>query len=49
MSESRVINMIRLTIMWDINGSTRSENGEDAGIVKAGGVRGAVLDLEEEA
>ena len=40
--------MIRLTIVWDINGSTRSENGEDAGIVQAGGVRGTVLDLEVE-
>ena len=40
--------MIRLTIVWDINGSTRSEDGEDAGIIKAGGIRGAVLDLEAE-
>ena len=34
--------------MRDIDGITRSENGEGAGIVKAGGVRGTVLDLEVE-
>jgi len=43
-----VTNMIRLTIVWDINGSTRSENGEGAGIIEAGGIRWAVLDLEAE-
>ena len=48
MSESRVINLIQLTIVRDINGSTRSENGEDAGIIKASSVLGTVLDLEAE-
>ena len=43
-----MINIIRLTIVWDINGSTRSKNGENTGIIKPGGVCGAVLDLEAE-
>jgi len=46
--ESKMIGMIALTIMGDIDGSARSENGENAGIVKAGGVRGTVFDLEAE-
>ena len=40
--------MIRLTIVRDINGSTRSENGEGVGIIKASSVLGTVLDLEAE-
>jgi len=40
--------MIRLTIVRDIFRSTRIENGENAGIVEASGVRGVVLDLEAE-
>jgi len=43
-----MIDVIRLTIVGDIDGSTRSENGENAGIIEAGGVRGTVLDLETE-
>jgi hypothetical protein len=39
---------IPLTIVDDINGSTRSENREYTGFIKAGGVSGAVLDLEAE-
>ena len=31
--------------MGDIDGSARMENGEDTGIIKAGGVFRAVLDL----
>ena len=34
-----------LTVMGDIKGSARSENGESAGVVEAGGVCWAVLDL----
>ena len=34
--------------MSDIDGSTRSENGENVGIVKASGVFRAELDLEPE-
>ena len=37
---------IRLTIVSDIDGSTRGKNGENAGIVKASCVCGTVLDLE---
>ena len=32
--------------MSDVGGRPRSENGETAGIVDAGGVRGAEVDLE---
>lgn len=39
---------IALTIMGDIDGRTRSENGESTGVIKAGGVRWAVLDLRAE-
>ena len=39
---------IALTIMGDIDGSTRSENGKSVGIVKAGGVCCAVLSLRVE-
>jgi len=34
--------------MSDIDGSTRSENDENAGVVKASGVSGTVVDLEAE-
>ena len=39
---------IALTIMGDIDGSTRSENGKSAGIVKADGVCWAVFNLRVE-
>ena len=42
----KVINAILLTVMNDIDGSTRSENGEATGIVEAGSVFGDILDLE---
>lgn len=35
-----------LTIMSDIDGIPRSENGENAGIIQASGVRGVVVGLE---
>ena len=41
--------MIPPTVMNDINGSPRSENGVNAGIIKGGGVFRAELDLEAEA
>jgi len=34
--------------MSDIGGRTRSENGENAGVVKASGVCGTIVDLEVE-
>ena len=40
--------MIPLTVMGDIDGSARSENGENAGIIEASGVFRAELDLEAE-
>ena len=40
-----MIDVIPLTIMGDIDGSARSENGGNAGIVETGGVRGAELGL----
>ena len=47
---SRVmIDSIQLTVMSDIDGSARVENGENAGIIKACGIRGAVLGLDAEA
>ena len=47
---SRVmIDLIQLTIMSDIDGSARVENGEDGGIIKACGIRGAILGLDAEA
>jgi len=48
MAKSKVTYMTPLTIMCNIDGSTRSENGENAGVVKASGVCGAVADLEAE-
>ena len=44
--ESKVADMIPLTVMNDVRGSARSGNGENAGITEASGVRGVVLDLE---
>ena len=44
-----MIDLIQLTVMSDIDGSARVENGEDAGIIKACGIRGAVLGLDAEA
>ena len=35
-----------LTVMGDIKGSARSENGESAGVIQAGGICWAVLDLQ---
>jgi len=34
--------------MSDIDGSARSENGENAGVIQASGVCGVVIDLEAE-
>ena len=48
MPEPRAINAIPLTIVSDICGSTRGENGENAWIIKASSMFGAVLDLEAE-
>jgi len=48
MAKSNVIDMTPLTIMSNIDGSTRSENGENAGVVKASGICGAVVDLGAE-
>ena len=48
LSESRTID-VRLTIVRDIARITGGKNGGNAGIIETGGVRGAVLDLEEEA
>ena len=46
---SRVmIDLIQLTIMSDIDGSARVENGEDGGITEACGIRGAVPGLDVE-
>ena len=45
MPESKVIDMIPLTIMGDIDGSARSENGGNARIIETSGVRRAVLGL----
>ena len=44
-----MIDSIQLTVMSDIDGSARVENGENAGIIKACGIRGAVLGLDAEA
>ena len=44
----RVIGMIRLTIVSDVDGTARIENGENAGVGEASGVGGTVLDLETE-
>ena len=41
-----MINATLLTVMNDIDGSTRSENGEATRIVEAGGIFGDILDLE---
>jgi len=46
MPESEAIEMIPLTIMSDIDGIARSQNGENAGVIKASGILGVVLDLD---
>ena len=46
-SKSKGIEMIRLTIMDDVDGSARIENGKNTRILKASGVCRAVLDLEQ--
>jgi len=48
MAKSKLTDMTLLTIMSDIDDSTRNENGENAGVVKASGVCGAVVDLKAE-
>ena len=40
-----VIEVTPLTIMGDVDGSARSKYGVSAGIIKASGIRRAVLDL----
>ena len=44
----KVIGVIPLTVMSDIDGSAGSENGESVEITKAGGVFRTKLDLEVE-
>ena len=39
--------MILLTVVSDIDGSTRSENSENTRVIEASGVCGAVIDLVE--
>jgi len=41
-----VIDVIPLTIMGDIDGSARSENGGNTGVIQPSGVLGAELGLE---
>jgi hypothetical protein len=43
-----VTNTIPLTIVNNIDGGPRIENGESAGLIEAGGVCGTVFDLEAE-
>ena len=38
--------MIQLTIVSNVNRRARNENGENAGVIEAGGIHGAVLDLK---
>ena len=45
MSKLKVVGMIPLTVMNDIDGSIRSEDGENAGIIEASDVSGTVRDL----
>ena len=40
-----MIEAISLTVMSDIDGSSRSKNGESSGIIEAGGGCGVVIDL----
>ena len=40
--------MTPLTIVNDINRSTGTENGENAGVIKDSSACGAILDLEAE-
>ena len=46
--ESRAMDIVPPTIMSNIDGSARSEKGENAGIIKASGICWAKLDLEAE-
>jgi len=43
--KSKVIDMIRLTIVGDVDRRARIENGENTGMVKTSCICGAVLDL----
>ena len=45
-SELKVIGMVPLTVMSDIDRGARGENGEDSGIIEANSICGVVLDLE---
>jgi len=45
MSKSKAIETMGLTIMSDIDGFARSENGVSVGTVEASGIFGAVFDL----
>ena len=45
--KSKAIDVIQLTIVGDVDGSARIENGKNTGILEASGVFRAVLDLEE--
>ena len=49
MSESKATDRRLLTIMGNIDGSARGENGENTRIVETGSVCGAELDLKVEA
>jgi len=46
--KATLTNMIRLTIVSDVDGSPRIKNGEHAGVIEACSVCGEVLDLEVE-
>ena len=41
-----MISIIPLTVMSDIGGCARSEDGENAGITEASGIFGIEMDLE---
>jgi len=43
--KSTLIDMIRLTIVSDVDGSARIKNGELAGVIEACGICRQVLDL----
>ena len=45
--KSKAIDMIQLTIVSDVDGSTRIEKGKNTRIPKSSGVCRAVFDLEE--
>ena len=46
--KSTLINVIRLTIVSDVDGNARIENSEHAGVIEARSVRRDVLDLQAE-